>query len=317
MLLACPDVLGANEVWTRWDVRYSHSAGLQQGKAGLADLYVPLGPEDVVGGRNTEQQSSEKTATETAPFLLPFQHRGPPRAAIVVIHGGGWLVGDKFSMGRYSQRLAELGCVVLNVNYRLAPGAKFPAQVDDVREALLYLVEQAEPLGIDLHRIGLFGYSAGGHLATLVGVMADEPIGVQATSSAWPVDDPRWSRLPEIAAVCAGGPPCDLRVAPLDSEALSFFLTGPRRQYPERYVAASPTAHVSGGDPPIQLIHGEKDLIVPIQSSKDFVAALRATGGDVALTVIQNQGHLVTFMHPQTLQGVLDFFSERLLGASP
>lgn len=286
-----------SEVKTFWNIRFSDSPSLQVDKAGLADLYIPVHPGD------------ELQAVDT----IELRVVGPKRPAVVVVHGGGWLVGDKWTLASYSQQLAESGCCVLNINYRLAPNHKFPAQVDDVREALLYLVDHAEQFSIDPNRIGLFGYSAGGHLSALVGVMSDETSEVQATSSDWAIEDPRWSRMPKIAAVCAGGPPCDLRELPIDSEALSFFLSGTRRQFPGIYKAASPTAHASAGDPPTQLIHGEKDLIVPIRSSEMFAEALHSVGASVVLTVIENQGHLMTLMHPTTQQTVREFFISRLL----
>ncbi len=296
------------EVKPFWNLRYSQVAELQTGKAGLSDLYVP-----VLTGDEVIEQNALADNDKTQRPLAPIKLNGSPRPAVVVVHGGGWLAGDKWSLGTHCENLAKLGICVLNINYRLAPYAKFPAQVDDVREAILYLSDHADELCIDRTRIGLFGYSAGGHLSALVGVMSDETSETQASASAWPLDDSRWSRMPRIAAVCAGGPPCDLRVLPIDSEALSFFLNGTRRQIPETYTAASPAAHVSADDPPMQLIHGAKDLIVPIESSQQFAAALEAVGVTVALTVIENQGHLVTFMHPTTLTQVSKFFSETLL----
>ncbi|EMI55733.1 lipase/esterase [Rhodopirellula sallentina SM41] len=338
------------EIKTFWDIRYSPSPELQEGKSGLADLYVPILADDVVGrGDNADDHESDTASVSTSasappedslptdestdqPANEPADDRQEPaagaancpisvtgklRPAVVLVHGGGWLVGDKWSLGSYSRQLSELGICVLNINYRLAPYSKFPAPVDDVREALLYLVDHAEQLSIDRERIGLFGYSAGGHLSALVGVMCDEPGEVQATSSEWEIDDPRWKRLPKVAAVCAGGPPCDLREVPIDSEALSFFLRGSRRKYPDAYVAASPTAHASPGDPPTQLIHGEKDMIVPIESSQQFADALKDAGASVALTVVENQGHFMTFMHPSTQTQVRAFFVEQFLKLAP
>ncbi|MFG0287648.1 MAG: alpha/beta fold hydrolase [Rhodopirellula sp. JB044] len=352
--LAAEETLTA-EIKTYWDIRYSPSPELQEGKSGLADLYVPILADDVVGpAENLEVQGSDTASASAGPIAppedplptdetpdqpayepaaetaaeqqkpvvagaasCPISVTGKLRPALVLVHGGGWLVGDKWSLGSYSRQLSELGICVLNINYRLAPYSKFPAPVDDVREALLYLVDHAEQLSIDRERIGLFGYSAGGHLSALVGVMCDEPGEVQATSSDWELDDPRWQRLPKVAAVCAGGPPCDLREIPIDSEALSFFLRGSRRKFPDAYVAASPTAHASPGDPPTQLIHGEKDMIVPIESSQQFAGALKDAGASVALTVVENQGHFMTFMHPSTQTQVRAFFAEQLLQLAP
>ncbi len=293
---------------TFWNIRFSASADLQTASVGMADLSIPALPGDSI----TRIEQTEKT-TQTQPTQVPVRVSGRLRPAVVVVHGGGWLAGNKWTISGYAQQLAELGICVLNINYRLAPDARFPAQVDDVREALLYLSDHAQDLSIDPARIGLFGYSAGGHLSALVGVLADETREVQARASNWRVSDSRWPRLPHIAAVCAGGPPCDFQVLPLDNEALSYFLKGSRRQFPALYTAASPIAHVSAGDPPIQLIHGETDMLVPVANSRHFAEALQEAGVSVALTVIEKQGHIVTLMHPQTQAQVSKFFRAQLL----
>ncbi|WP_231603037.1 alpha/beta hydrolase [Neorhodopirellula pilleata] len=286
-----------------WNVAYNDSVDPDQPTAALADLYVPVLPADQLN--SADQVNSADAAT--------FDVTGIPRPAILLVHGGGWIAGDKWMLGAYCEDLCRLGFVILNINYRLAPQAKFPAQADDVREGLRYLTQNAERLCIDVSRIGMFGYSAGGHLSALIGVLGDEPIETVAPATTWPTDDPRWEQLPRVAAVCAGGPPCDFRVMPLDNETFTYFLNGPRRDFPDLYEAASPTAHASAGDPPFQIIHGETDMIVPLQTSERFAEALRTAGASVDLTVIPNQGHMVTFMHPTTRKRVLEFFQRTLL----
>lgn len=267
-------------VETMTDQRYSDS----DGRAGLCDVHRPAGD--------------------------------PPESgfpAVVVVHGGGWMSGDKWSLDGYSRLLAENGFVVVNINYRLAPAYQFPSQVDDVREALLWTQSQADRYSIDLNRLGIFGYSAGGHLSALVAALADETIDDQAMASTWPVDDPRWQRLPKVHAVCAGGPPCDFRTLPIDNTAMSYFLGGSRRQKPDLYKAASPTAHASASDPVTQIIHGDSDLIVPIKTSQLFHDALVAAGVDSRMVVMAGQGHMITFLNPKTSRLVVDFFRDVLL----
>ncbi|MCC9655713.1 alpha/beta hydrolase [Rhodopirellula halodulae] len=275
------------------DQRYSDA----EGKAGLLDVHVPLaGPNEI-----SVDDSGE------------FTVHGALRPVVLVIHGGGWALGDKWTLRSYCDRLAELGFVVANMNYRLAPQHQFPCQVDDVRDALLYIAGHAEAWKADLNRVGLFGYSAGGHLSSLVGVLGNEDRSVQMLASQWPESDPRWDQLPKVAAVCAGGPPCDFRGVPEDNAGLSYFLGGTPREVPDNYLGASPTAHVSPGDPPTQLIHGEKDLLVPIVNSEKFAEALRAAGVTVSLTVIENQGHMMTLFDPLTKRSVKEFFLGQLM----
>ena len=245
----------------------------------------------------------------------------PPPAnvhpAVLVIHGGGWTSGDKWTTARHCRSLAERGYVAVSINYRLAPEHQFPAQVDDVREALIWVLDNADRFAIDPSRIGIFGYSAGGHLATLVGMLADRPADQQQLTSRWSTDDPRWKRLPKILAICAGGPPCDFRELPPRNTMLAYFLGGSRGERPEIYEAASPTHHAASDAPAIQIIHGEKDLIVPTASSRSLYQALLACGADCRYELIPGQGHLLTFLHPVTEATMLGFFDELLQKPTP
>lgn len=292
-----------------WDVAYQGVIDPEQPTAALADLYVPVLPSDQMESADLIGASDGTESGDGDVFAVT----GVRRPAILLVHGGGWIAGDKWMLGGYCDDLCELGFVILNINYRLAPQAKFPAQADDVREGLRYLTQNAERLSIDVSRIGMFGYSAGGHLSALIGVLGDEPIETVAPATSWTSDDPRWGQLPRVAAVCAGGPPCDFRVMPPENETFTYFLNGPRRAYPDLYIAASPTAHASADDPPFQLIHGETDMIVPLKTSQKFAEALRNAGAPVELTVIPNHGHMMTFMHPVTRKSVLEFFQRTLL----
>lgn len=261
------------------DLRY----GQREGRAGSCDVYLPeLG----------EDQS--------------------PRPVVVVVHGGAWISGDKWTMWQYCRTLAESGIVAISINYRLAPTHQFPKQADDLRQALIWTVDQADKFQIDIKRLGLYGYSAGAHLSALVGVLADEPMRTRVLASEWKPDDPRWERLPTIRSLCLGGPPCDFRDLPANSRSLAYFLGGSRDELPDVYRVASPTAHVSASDPPCQIIHGEADMMVPIDNSRKFCRALNRHGVSCQLSALPDQGHIVTFLHDTTRKTVLAWFSETL-----
>lgn len=234
------------------------------------------------------------------------------RPAVLVIHGGAWSAGSRRTMSGYALRLARAGIVAVAIDYRLAPQWKFPAQVDDVRAALLWMVQQADHLGIDPQRIGLFGYSAGGHLACMIGTLVDESLETQATTSNWQSDDPRFALLPQPLAICAGGPPCDLAAIPAANTGLAYFLGGSPAEVPEVYHAASPVSHASAGDAPTLIIHGERDGIVPLQSSKALYRAQQQAGVDSEFLVMEKQGHMVTFLNPRAGEAMVAFFQQRL-----
>src|SRR5262249_28984454 len=100
-----------------------------------------------------------------------------PRAAVLVIHGGGWREPlTRTSIFGYGQRLVEAGYVAFNMDYRLVPnGGEFPHPVQDCFCALSFIRAHAADYDIDPDRIAALGYSAGGHLVSMLGVAADDP----------------------------------------------------------------------------------------------------------------------------------------------
>lgn len=274
--------------------RYSDIAG----RAGTCDLYLP--------------KTAESDSAEAGDGMGDEASSSGLRAAVLIVHGGAWLTGDKWTTTAYARMLAARGYVVINMNYRLAPAHKFPAQVDDVRQAIIWIRENAKRFRIDVNRIGMFGYSAGAHLSAIVAMAADESTDKQQAASLWANDDPRWKLMPKIRSLCIGGPPCDFRAMPPDNTALSYFLGGSRSEKPGVYDAASPAVYVSASDPPTQIIHGDADLLVPINNSRTMHDRLVSLGVSCQLKTITGQGHMVTFMHRETQSTMLDFFKRTL-----
>jgi len=88
---------------------------------------------------------------------------------VVLIHGGGWRTGSKGHMVVHARRLAERGYVAMSINYRLAPRHKFPDQIHDCKAAVRWMRAHAEEYQVASERLAAYGYSAGGHLACLLG----------------------------------------------------------------------------------------------------------------------------------------------------
>ena len=265
-----------------------------------------------------EPTEEERGVAATCDVYLPQPKSGKEAAGdrswpvIVVVHGGGWVTGNKWTMDRHARQLAAKGFAAVSINYRLAPSAKFPEQVDDVRSALVWVSENAKTYSFDPQRVGLYGYSAGGHLVSLVATTVDEPWQRVRRTTSWKQDDERWSKIPRIQAVCIGGPPTDFRYLPPDNTALSFFLGGTRRELPDVYAAASPICFTSAKDPPFQIIHGEADGIVPVKNAKDFHKALVDANVDASLETLPGKGHLLSFISPKLTHWMLAFFEEQL-----
>ena len=196
--------------------RFCEFPGCEDGDpAGLCDLYLPQRSGDNAAGENTDKDA-----------------RWP---VVIAVHGGGWASGDKWTMDRHAWKLAEHGIAAVSINYRLAPSAQFPDQVDDVRSALVWISRNAERYHLDSQQVGLYGYSAGGHLVSLVATLGDESWDRLSATTHWERNDPRWKELPMIRAVCAGGPPTDFRDLPPDNTTLAYFLGGSRREKPDVY----------------------------------------------------------------------------------
>ena len=121
--------------------------------------------------REAISYASRESGDLKADLYLPNVALAP---AIVLIHGGGWIRGKRTEMNNIAKTLAKHGYAVLNIDYRLAPEHRFPAQIEDCRQAVKWLRDNAKNLGIDANKIGSFGYSAGAHLALLLGVSGDE-----------------------------------------------------------------------------------------------------------------------------------------------
>lgn len=180
---------------------------------------------------------------------------------------------------------------MVSLDYRLAPATTHPGQLFDVRRAVRWLRANGADHGIDPARIGLWGSSAGGHLAALAGVHSEVAClpgeEVSSVSSA-------------VAAVVDGYGPADLpsmidlagERAPGESVAPEVdLLGGPIRDNLDAAVSASPALQVNGATPPFLLMHGLADTLVRHDQSMALYTALAAHGNDVILYLIEGFGH--------------------------
>lgn len=218
-----------------------------------------------------------------------------PRPVVVWLHGGGWRQGSRANP-RPNDPLLKLGYAVVSVQYRLTNRAIFPAQLVDCKDAVRFVRQNAGRFGFDADRIGVWGSSAGGHLAALLGTTAD---------------DPRFGRLCHIqgvsdrvrAVVDECGPTefrsliRDLSVVNQSEDwnaATSIFYQlfgGPVAE--RRKLARSAGAYhfVSRDDAPFLILHGQDDDIVPVGQSVMLHEKLRRRGVFSELHVIPGRKH--------------------------
>ncbi len=219
-----------------------------------------------------------------------------PHPLVVLLHGGGWEGGHRSAMQGEMRALAARGYAAATVSYRLTAGSRdvFPAAVQDVRCAVRWLRANAPTLDVDGARIGALGFSAGAHLASMLGVAAAQPTLDHAAAgggAGWRCLAPG-SGAPAVQAVVSVAGPQDLRVnGPYTQEQarlVTNFLGAFPGDAPELAALASPIVHVGPGAAPFLLVHGTRDELVPIAHARRMREALHAAG--VAATLLEERG---------------------------
>jgi acetyl esterase/lipase len=216
--------------------------------------------------------------------FIPNHRNGTPTPAVLWIHGGGWEMGDK-NGNSGAKLLASEGFVTASLSYRLSGDSPFPAAIEDCKCAIRFLRTKASMYGIDPDRIGVAGSSAGGHLAELVAT-ADQSAGLEGSGG--------WENVSsKVQAVASyyGVADFTAQFPPETHQVIVRFFRGTEKEKPRLYRQASPVFYVSEKDPPLLLVHGAKDDVVPLEQSVRFAEAYRRLGLPVEFIVAKNAGH--------------------------
>jgi acetyl esterase/lipase len=214
-----------------------------------------------------------------------------PLPVAAFIHGGGWVSGEKESgtlLNEVRDLLLADGYVVVSLDYRLATAStnKWPTQINDVKCAIRHLRAEASDYGFDGARIGVWGPSAGGHLASMLGVTdatsgfeGSGGYGGQSSSVSVAV------AIGGISDLTAGFPNPELDFGGPEDTFSSW--PGPSDELNE----ASPIWWESANDPPFLLVHGDQDTTVDPDQATRLDGQLDAAGVDVTLQMVTNGGH--------------------------
>ncbi|HEY0404733.1 MAG TPA: alpha/beta hydrolase [Pyrinomonadaceae bacterium] len=199
--------------------------------------------------------------------------------AIIVIHGGSWSGGVKSDFARHDRWLAASGRVVFDVEYRLAQDAQhFPAQLLDIKCAIVWVKSHAAEYHVDPERLALLGRSAGGQLALLAAYTGNDTAQQPGSCDA---QDTR------VRAVVSFYGPTDLawdythpgRPDVIDTpRVLENYLGGSPDSAPQAYAAASPIEHVNAQSPPTLFLHGGHDQLVLAENVERVLPKLAAAG---------------------------------------
>lgn len=265
-----------------------------------------------------------RTAQQTLKLdIYRPKHQPPsPIPAIVMIHGGGW---KSWPDGKWTKEtdagiakaIAAHGYWVCSIDYRLSDVAKFPAALTDCKTAVRWIRANAARLGVDSDHIGAWGFSAGAHLALLVGCGSSKNAAGGASDGS--------SEMSRLQAVSAWAPLTDLaqsqgscRLEGECKELAQKFLGGGLEELPSVYREASPVLQASSAFPPTLLVHGDRDALVPFSHSEVMCRRLRELGVRASLLTVKEGGHLLFQEEGQQpglseiVKATLDFFDLHL-----
>ena len=255
---------------------------------------------------------------QTLDLYLPEQLSDKALPLIVHIHGGGWRGGNKYPCPVVG--MVRNGYAVASVEYRFSQKALFPAQVQDCQAAIRWLRSNSKKYALDPDRVGVVGASAGGHLSALVGTAGGKhvfaPIGGNLDQS------------DRVNAVCDYFGPANfysvVRQAAEDKHIANIFrfntpsdpyssLIGATLDDKVKSDAVSPIHYVSAECPPVLILHGTHDALVPYAQSEEFADALKQQGVAVWLQKLPGSGHGgPAFAKPAVNAMVQAFFDKHL-----
>jgi acetyl esterase/lipase len=239
------------------------------------------------------------------PLMADIYGRDGVRDAplLVQIYGGAWQRGRPGDDEAFARYFAARGYVVAAIDYRHAPAAQWPAQIEDVRTALAWLRAHARELGADASRMVLVGRSAGAQLALVAAYQAGVPAVAGVVSFYGPIYLADGWREPP-------------RPDPLDVRAvLEAYLGGTPDQVADRYAAASPVTYLSPQSPPTLLVYGRRDHIVEVRFARRLETRLHELRVPAALIELPWAEHAFDVLADGLSAQVALYYTERFLAA--
>lgn len=227
-------------------------------------------------------------------YLPKKRNTDKPLPVVALIHGGGWVNGDRLGYAAAAIQFARTGDYAsVTVGYRLTKEARWPAQIHDCKAAIRWIRAHAKEYNLDPDKIAVMGSSAGGHLSSLIGTSGDVKelegdLGPSTTFS---------SRVQCVVNLC--GPEdftqalmFDKDMKPiLKDDAVIGLLGGNYEEKHAEALAASPVTYVTDDDPPFITFHGTADKRVAFLHAEAIHAALKQAGVPSLLVPITDGGH--------------------------
>lgn len=218
-----------------------------------------------------------------------------PVPTVIYLHGGGWTRGDKIDGAKTRlQPLVAEGLAIVAVQYRLAPQAVYPAQIHDVKAAVRWTRAHADKYGLYADKIGVWGASAGAMLASLTGLSSNDPVlegnlGEATEQSSRVQAIVHWFGPTDFVTIATRST-LEARILPLLVE-LNLFGPESGGELESKARQASPIERITPDAPPILIMHGDRDRLIPIAEAEMFHKTLSRRGVKSTFVSIAGAGH--------------------------
>lgn len=241
----------------------------------------------------------------------------PNTPLVIWVHGGAWMLNDKYAdmsyMANTVKGFIDSGYALASIDYRYSTVAPFPAQIQDCNQAVEYLCQNAENYKLDKKRIALIGFSAGGHLASLLAMSNNSNIPtfyhdgkkphftIKAVLDFYGPQD----FVSMIAALGDGPPP--------SPNSIALLLGATPMERPDLAKTASPLTYLDKNDPPFFIVQGEKDPSVPKSQAVLLNGWMNVYNIPHQLTIVPGAPHYgVMFDAEDIRKGLFGFLREHL-----
>lgn len=233
-------------------------------------------------------------------IALPEININKPRPALVYIHGGGLIKGNKNKFNKQLTKMAMGGVVSASVMYRFAPDHRFPAAIEDVKSAIRFLKAHSQELNVDPKRIILLGVSAGAYLATMVGVTGNND--GFSDNGLYPDFDSSVAGVISYSGSLADFSKTEYQNFRLVKRFVN--LNEPDKN--KALVAISPITYLDKDDPPFFLTHGSADEVVPVEMTRDFALELKKREHAFEYIEVEGGKHSLSLSRPKKASEVFN-----------
>jgi len=235
-----------------------------------------------------------------------------PRPTVIWIHGGAWMLNDKYADMGYMKNtiraLLDSGYALASIDYRYSTVAHFPAQVQDCNQAIQFLYDNATEYNLDKTRFALMGFSAGGHLASLIGLSGNNQV-----KDFYREGKPGSFRIktvldfygPSDLVVLGASPDTSINN---DRNAVSILLGALPLNRPDLAKIASPVTYIDKNDPPFLIVQGEKDESVPYTQSVMLHSWLQLAGVKNDLIIVPGAPHYGPMFDSDSIRAKLFYY---------